>query len=123
MCTNSQYYLFPKTQLTVYKMSLCDLESEESFSVQSGEAQGFGVFQGKHAKFKKYCAHSAHVTNARWTTDDASLVTTGGADTALMIWARRDGGSAFTTRGESDDSDTDSEEEGGTFRSCGTWAG
>ena len=71
------------------------------------------LLKGKYSKFKKYAAHSAHVTNVRWTTGDTHLLSTGGADTALMVWSHRDGGSSFTARGDSDDSDTDSEEEGG----------
>ena len=71
------------------------------------------MVQGKFAKFKKYTGHSAHVTNVRWTADGKKLVSSGGADTAIMVWARqstqdKDG----AIRGESDDSDTDSEEEG-----------
>jgi len=66
--------------------------------------------QGKHAKFKQYVGHSAHVTNVRWTFNDGQLVSIGGADTSLMIWNH---GAPGESRGDSDDSDSDSEEEGG----------
>ncbi|RDD40098.1 Echinoderm microtubule-associated protein-like 6 [Trichoplax sp. H2] len=69
---------------------------------------GFPV-KGKFAKFKKYVGHSAHVTNVRWTHDNKYLISTGGADTSVMVWANK-GRAGY---GESDDSDTDSEEEGG----------
>ncbi|XP_033122529.1 echinoderm microtubule-associated protein-like 6 [Anneissia japonica] len=68
---------------------------------------------GKLAKFKKYTGHSAHVTNVRWSADDKKLVSVGGADTAIMIWSHDAAGQRDNPCGSSDDSDTDSEEEGG----------
>nr|XP_039266613.1 echinoderm microtubule-associated protein-like 6 [Styela clava] len=87
----------------------------------------------KHAKFKKYTGHSAHVTNVRWLFDDNHLASIGGADTSLLLWRRNN--IAISTRqetavgvslsqasasqpdvsyhGDSEGSDTDSEEEGG----------
>ena len=69
--------------------------------------------QGKHAKFKKYVGHSAHVTNVRWTSDDGRLISVGGADTSVMVWSHARAHESEDTGGDSDDSDTDSEEEGG----------
>jgi len=75
--------------------------------------------KGKHQKFKKYLGHSSHVTNVRWSHDGTSLVSLGGADTSIMVWSCNDicvnGASAKSVsyHGESEDSDTDSEEEGG----------
>ena len=66
----------------------------------------------KGAKFKKYLGHSSHVTNVRWMAGDELLVSAGGADTAVMIW-QRGGADKTCARGDSDDSDTDSEDEGG----------
>lgn len=74
------------------------------------------MLQGKHAKFKKYPAHSAHVTNVRWMVGDSHVVSSGGGDTALMMWAHGGAGSGTGGCGNSDDSDTDSEEEGGEIR-------
>eukprot|EP00043_Microstomoeca_roanoka_P006737 m.65510 g.65510 ORF g.65510 m.65510 type:complete len:1912 (-) comp13543_c0_seq2:42-5777(-) len=69
-----------------------------------------------YAKHKKYLGHSAHVTNIRFTAGDKRLVSTGGGDTALLVW---DFGAGNTKAAEqmaqslySDASDTDSEEEG-----------
>lgn len=69
--------------------------------------------QGKYSKFKKYPAHSAHVTSVRWSQSDTKLISIGGADTAVMVW-NRVGLSENRTNatGDSDDSDTDEEEEG-----------
>ena len=69
--------------------------------------------QGKNAKFKKYVGHSAHVTNVRWTHDDSRLVSVGGADTSVMVWSHGRANEREEVAGDSDDSDTDSEEEGG----------
>ncbi|PAA85883.1 hypothetical protein BOX15_Mlig016715g1 [Macrostomum lignano] len=82
--------------------------------------------KGKFAKYKQYVGHSAHVTNCRWSFDDTRLMSVGGADTALLIWRhcdqteRRVAATAAaaaplsgTAALPSDDSDTDSEEEGG----------
>ena len=43
--------------------------------------------QGKHAKGKQYGGHSAHVTNVRWLCDGSKLISTGGADLSVMVWA------------------------------------
>ncbi len=94
---------------------------------------------GKFAKFKKYNAHSSHVTLVRWTYNDAKLLTIGGMDTSFMIWANLAFGDAKSElggpkvaglnvsisksalnelafknarKGESEDSETDSEDEG-----------
>eukprot|EP00002_Diphylleia_rotans_P034049 TRINITY_DN7287_c0_g2_i1.p1 TRINITY_DN7287_c0_g2~~TRINITY_DN7287_c0_g2_i1.p1 ORF type:complete len:2704 (-),score=538.32 TRINITY_DN7287_c0_g2_i1:170-8281(-) len=39
-----------------------------------------------NSKFRKYVAHSSHVSNVKWIYKDACLITTGGADTAVMQW-------------------------------------
>ena len=56
--------------------------------------------------------HSAHVTNVRWSHDSTRLVSTGGADTAVLVWRREALGGTRKGQGDSDDSDTDEEEEG-----------
>ena len=83
--------------------------------------------QEKHAKCKQYVGHSAHVTSVRWSHDDRLLLSLGGADTSLMVWAHSAGSRdpVATVNDQSDpstatsllgylseESDTDSEEEG-----------
>ena len=76
--------------------------------------------QGKHAKSRQYVGHSAHVTNVRFTHDDKKLVSLGGADMSVMVWARSGGSCEPSDQSEvvassgyiSEESDTDSEEEG-----------
>ncbi|XP_064600933.1 echinoderm microtubule-associated protein-like 6 [Liolophura sinensis] len=69
--------------------------------------------KGKFAKFKKYIGHSAHVTNVRWTHNDKYLVSVGGSDTAVMVWSHVYPAERASTQGESDESDDESEGEGG----------
>lgn len=70
------------------------------------------------------------MTNLRWTHDDATLLTVGGADTAFMVWTREQGAGAGASGGkageagppchdnllpavDSEESDDDTEEDGG----------
>ena len=53
------------------------------------------------------------MTNVRWASDDSRLVSVGGADTAVMVWRHNRADERQRSAGDSDDSDTDSEEEGG----------
>ncbi|XP_014802496.1 PREDICTED: echinoderm microtubule-associated protein-like 5 [Calidris pugnax] len=69
--------------------------------------------KGKFGKFKRYVAHSTHVTNVRWTYDDSLLVTVGGADTSLMLWTYEMEGHRDSRQCDSEESDLDSEEDGG----------
>ncbi|XP_075907401.1 echinoderm microtubule-associated protein-like 6 isoform X4 [Nelusetta ayraudi] len=69
--------------------------------------------RGQFAKFKKYVGHSTNVTNVRWSNDDSMLLSVGGADTALMIWSREPPGHKETKAVDSEESDDDSEEDGG----------
>lgn len=69
--------------------------------------------QGKYGKFKRYVAHSTHVTNVRWTYDDSLLVSVGGGDTSLMLWTHEVEGHRESRQCDSEESDLDSEEDGG----------
>ncbi|XP_053700273.1 echinoderm microtubule-associated protein-like 5 [Synchiropus splendidus] len=69
--------------------------------------------KGKYAKFKRYVAHSTHVTNVRWSHDDSLLVTVGGADTCLMIWAHEPESRRELRQCDSEESDIESDDDGG----------
>lgn len=53
------------------------------------------------------------MTNVRWSNDDSLLLSVGGADTALMIWARDSSGHKESKAVDSEESDEDTEEDGG----------
>nr|XP_015828065.2 echinoderm microtubule-associated protein-like 6 isoform X1 [Nothobranchius furzeri] len=69
--------------------------------------------RGQFAKFKKYVGHSTNVTSVRWSSDDSMLLSVGGADTALMIWTREAPGHKESKAVDSEESDDDTEEDGG----------
>lgn len=90
-------------------------------SAATGRGRGFWgwrspLLQGKYAKFKRYVAHSTHVTNVHWSHDDSLLVTVGGGDTCLMIWAHEQEGHREFKQGDSEESDMESEDDGGEPR-------
>uniref|UniRef100_A0A8P0NVY0 EMAP like 5 n=1 Tax=Canis lupus familiaris TaxID=9615 RepID=A0A8P0NVY0_CANLF len=83
------------------------------FEAPRGKKQTIPSVEGKFGKFKRYVAHSTHVTNVRWTYDDSMLVTLGGADMSLMVWTNEMEGYREKRPCDSEESDTDSEEDGG----------
>lgn len=56
------------------------------------------------------------MTNVRWSHDDSLLVTVGGGDTCLMIWAHEPEGHREFKQGDSEESDLESEDDGGERR-------
>lgn len=60
--------------------------------------------------------HSTNVTNVRWSNDDSVLLSVGGGDTALMIWTREPPGHKESKAVDSEESDDDTEEDGGRLR-------
>jgi len=108
--------------------------SSDGTAVATGDDFGFVKLfaypsTGRHAKFKKYSGHSAHVTCVRWLLGDSHLVSVGGQDNAVMVWkysgsavsqSDESGAAAAAAAaaapphggGESDDSDTDDDEDG-----------
>ena len=68
-------------------------------------------------------AHSTHVTNVRWTHDDGLLVTAGGGDTCLMIWAHEAEGHREIRQCDSEESDIESEDDGGERSASGAAPG
>ncbi|KAF4017713.1 hypothetical protein G4228_008523 [Cervus hanglu yarkandensis] len=83
------------------------------FEAPRGKKQTIPSGEGKFGKFKRYVAHSTHVTNVRWTYDDSMLVTLGGADMSLMVWTNEMEGYREKRPCDSEESDIDSEEDGG----------
>ncbi|KAH0502383.1 Echinoderm microtubule-associated protein-like 5 [Microtus ochrogaster] len=83
------------------------------FEAPRGKKQTIPSTEGKFGKFKKYVAHSTHVTNVRWTYDDSMLVTLGGADMSLMVWTNEMENYREKKSCDSEESDIDSEEDGG----------
>ena len=74
--------------------------------------------KGRFAKSRQYGAHSAHVTNVRWAVGDKFLISTGGADTAICIWALRGHtvgghGATLISGGDSEESDVETDDAGG----------
>lgn len=47
----------------------------------------YPVLEQKPKNYDQYLAHSAHVTNVRWTEDDSKLFSVGGGDLAMFQWA------------------------------------
>lgn len=98
----------------VYNVYICVYIIKQSFHARIQKAcLNLFYFQGKFGKFKKYVAHSTHVTNVRWTYDDSMLVTLGGADMSLMVWTNEMESYREKKSCDSEESDIDSEEDGG----------
>ncbi|KAK7068131.1 Echinoderm microtubule-associated protein-like 5 [Halocaridina rubra] len=61
--------------------------------------------KGGFKRHRQYRAHSSHVTNVKWTFDDSLVVSTGGADTSVIVWQVRNNSAA---EGDITSPDTDS---------------
>ncbi|XP_032820802.2 echinoderm microtubule-associated protein-like 6 isoform X1 [Petromyzon marinus] len=69
--------------------------------------------KGAYARCKQYVGHSGQVANVRWAYDDSLLLSVGGADTALVLWSHERERTRDFRPLDSEESDTDSEEDGG----------
>ncbi|EHB11852.1 Echinoderm microtubule-associated protein-like 5, partial [Heterocephalus glaber] len=87
--------------------------TSDKMVLATGDDLGFVKLFRYPAKFKRYVAHSTHVTNVRWTYDDSMLVTLGGADMSLMVWTNEMESYREKRTCDSEESDIDSEEDGG----------
>ncbi|KAJ8246474.1 hypothetical protein GJAV_G00268220 [Gymnothorax javanicus] len=69
----------------------CACASHAGLNVATGD--DFGLVKlfdfpcaEKYAKHKRYCGHSAHVTNIRFSCDDKYVISTGGNDRSVFVW-------------------------------------
>ena len=118
------------TFIDILSLSLPPLPPSLPPSLPLSLSLSLSLTQEKHAKCKQYVGHSAHVTHVSFSHDDRKLVSLGGADMSLMVWSHsagsRDPAPTAATTGDhqsdpssmtslgylSEESDTDSEEEG-----------
>uniref|UniRef100_UPI00358E5FDC echinoderm microtubule-associated protein-like 5 isoform X4 n=1 Tax=Myxine glutinosa TaxID=7769 RepID=UPI00358E5FDC len=69
--------------------------------------------KGPQARCRQYTGHGGQVTCVQWTYDDSMVLSTGGADTALLLWSHERDRVREWHPLDSEESELESEDDGG----------